>query len=277
MTNFADNNRIKYMNGERFTKLPNLKHVALQLNICINEFFIDSSRIAILPQALNEKCRFDERFEAEFDALTVVNAHITAELNSINLKFNEVEAKLTTENEKLQSEVEKLISQLETAQDAASKTSQQVKELVRLNTRGEFETKSLQEANAKITKELEKCKSQIEGCKSTKKEMENCKSTVTELKSEKDELKKEVTTLKADVKSKENRYHQQFATFQSLQESLELNLNATCTAKTNELRNELRMKCQESFNNLHQMETDIMNKNAEIQNLKKKIQLLIRV
>jgi hypothetical protein len=53
-------NKIKFLNGEAFADLKKLKYLYLLGNVCINEEFSNSSRVAVLQQTLNEKCGFYE-------------------------------------------------------------------------------------------------------------------------------------------------------------------------------------------------------------------------
>lgn len=56
-----EHNKIKFMNGEAFDGLNQLKMVHLQYNICIKEYyFITPNMIALMPQVIDEKCGFDE-------------------------------------------------------------------------------------------------------------------------------------------------------------------------------------------------------------------------
>lgn len=57
---FSDGNKIKFMNGKLFKPMTNLKSVYLNLNVCIDDSFFDSTQIATLDETLAEKCRFDE-------------------------------------------------------------------------------------------------------------------------------------------------------------------------------------------------------------------------
>jgi hypothetical protein len=53
----SDSNKIKFIDGEAFQKLNKLEFVSLYKNICIDEEFINPSRIAVLQETVNEKCQ----------------------------------------------------------------------------------------------------------------------------------------------------------------------------------------------------------------------------
>lgn len=52
-------NQIKFLNGDVFSSLNNLRIVMLSSNDCINEDFDSPNRIALLPKIIDDKCRYE--------------------------------------------------------------------------------------------------------------------------------------------------------------------------------------------------------------------------
>jgi hypothetical protein len=66
------------LNGEAFRGLYKLSLISLSGNVCIDEFFEVSTRIAVLQQTVNEKCHFEEtKTSATTTAPTVYEDSIT--------------------------------------------------------------------------------------------------------------------------------------------------------------------------------------------------------
>lgn len=125
-------------------------------NICINEDFVDSTRIAVLQQTLNQKCSFDE--------IPII-------------KSSEVIEKLESQLNKSTAEVETCKQDLQMKSTEISSKSQKIKDL-------EAQVETHQQKIVKITNELEILRNQNEE-KLKNAEVEKYESNITELKVDK--------------------------------------------------------------------------------------------
>lgn len=100
--------------------------------------------------------------------------------------------------------------------------------------------------------------------------------TIEELKTEKVEMKMKLTAAKSELKEEKLQCKHQLSMVRELQDRLESQWNATCIAKTLQLRNNLGLKVQEIAELakiIQQKETEIIEKTQENQNLNKKSEL----
>lgn len=266
------------MNNEIFSKLTKLLNVFLQSNPCINEYFVDPTKLSAMQRIVNEKCC---AYKPDVMAMTfqpirtvqpttsytqrIYTTPAYTNANSIRSVSTETDGNLKMESQRLQSQLELTQAQLKSTQAELFMKNQQIQELKSQTTAVQSQT-ALNQQNQQTVRELKDCKNQLEG-NQRRAETEECKATVAELKAERTECKN-------DIKAKELQFRQELDIFQNLQDNLQLQWNETFTAQTNELRNDMQYKIQENVNKLQQKEAEVVAKNEEIENLKKKIELL---
>jgi septal ring factor EnvC (AmiA/AmiB activator) len=114
------NNNIKFLDSEAFRGLNKLKTVHLKNNVCIDEEFETSARIAVLQQKVNEKCSI-EALVAQFNASTTI-IRLETQLTAANATNSRLEAEISAlkldliatnkQNLNLNAEIENLRKQI---------------------------------------------------------------------------------------------------------------------------------------------------------------------
>jgi TFIIF-interacting CTD phosphatase-like protein len=94
------------LNGEVFRGLNKLTEIWLSGNICIDENFIGSTRIAVLEQTINQKCNIDEALSATLERVLADNDSLVleaqlAESNDAITRLEASLAQLKAENENM--------------------------------------------------------------------------------------------------------------------------------------------------------------------------------
>lgn len=240
------------MNGNLFKNLKRLTRVFLSLNPCINENFLDQSRIALMPKIVDEKCGFEELLKIEIDPIKVLEDSLLKNATVMVEKYKTDAAEKAKELENEQKTNEKLNAELKEEKEKLKALSVQL-ELVK------SEADQKVSGNATMIKELEVTikYQEILGNK-TLKEIEELRSTISEQKSDKKHCQNQLNFM------------------QDNQSKLEKQWNEICTLKVEVNQKTLEFKLKENeelTNKLERQDLEIIEKNDAIKKLKKKVEV----
>lgn len=87
-----ENNKIKFLDGNAFRQLSNLKHIFLTLNDCVNENFEGLARIAVLHQTVTEKCcQYYNKCQTDAPVMvgTSIISQLQAEVDALKLQLSQ--------------------------------------------------------------------------------------------------------------------------------------------------------------------------------------------
>lgn len=132
----TDNNQIKFINSETFSKLVKLERITLSFNLCINEDFEDHTRISAMPELIKNSCGYCEKI------VDITNCEMLKEIQQIHLKnaekienwFNErenqnqIHENLIKENRILHLENDELKNKLKELEGRSQKNNENLRQ-----------------------------------------------------------------------------------------------------------------------------------------------------
>lgn len=98
----SDYNKIKYMNGKLFMPLRKLTTIQLNGNICFGGMYVDTpTKIAALPQLVDEKCQFDEDETIATEESSAASKRIENELDALKAQLSQWNATCIAQTKEL--------------------------------------------------------------------------------------------------------------------------------------------------------------------------------